>query len=78
MITIIVIQTVIIVYFIYLAFSQASECKHKIEVLAKDIDDKSVEINIVKSENENLKHEKVLLDNQLNNAIEKINKGIKL
>ncbi len=76
MITIIVIQTVIIVYFVYLAFAQASEYKHKIEMLAKDIDDKSVEMNIVKSENENLKHENVLLDNQISNAIEKINERL--
>lgn len=76
MLTIIVIQTVIIACFAYLAFAQASEYKHKIEMLAKDIDDKSVEINIVKSENENLKHENVLLDNQISNAIEKINEGL--
>lgn len=69
MLTIIVIQTVIIAYFVYLAFAQASEYKHRIEMLAKDIDDKSVEINIVKSE-------KVLLDNQLKNAIKKINERL--
>lgn len=76
MLTIIVIQTAIIAYLVYLAFAQAGEYKHKIEMLAKDIDDKSIEINIVKSENENLKHEKAFLDNQLNNAIEKINERL--
>ena len=76
MLTIIVIQTVIIVYLVYLAFAQASEYKHKIEMLAKDIEDKSVEINIVKSEKEKVKDEKVLLDNQINNAIEKINERL--